>query len=104
MGHCHGIASSGQAVGDKGQLFWAAQGTPAVMLSAALGEEDMLPTKDPAPCCPPCVGESHIPRMRQPSAGLRWVMLDPSRWLCASQTGATRAEGGITASGPEAKV
>lgn len=118
VGLCHGIAPSGQAAGDKGQLFWAAQGTPAVMLSvaqcagagtwvlpsSALCKVDMLPTRVPAPCCPPHLGESHIPWMRQPRAGLTWVMLNPSRWLCASQTGVTRAEGGTTASGPEAKV
>lgn len=37
MGCCHGIAPSSQAVGDQGQLFWAAQDTPAVVLCAAQG-------------------------------------------------------------------
>lgn len=59
----------------------------------------------PSALLPPITrGESHIPGMRQPRAGLTWVMLNPSRWRCASPTGATRAEGGAAASGPEAKV
>lgn len=114
MGRCHGIASSGQAMEDQGQLFWAAQGTPAVMLSAA-----QCTGQGPG-CCPrrgghashtghsallpPCLGESHIPGMKQLSAELTRVMLNPSRWLCASQTGVTSAERGTTASEPEAKV
>lgn len=48
-------------------------------------------------------GEPH-PRDEQPSAGLTWVMLNPSRGLCASQVSATRAEGGTTAFGPVVKV
>lgn len=35
VGRRHGIAPSGQAAGEWGELFWAAQGTPAVVLSAA---------------------------------------------------------------------
>lgn len=121
VGHCHGIAISQQPGSEgSGDSYFGQPKAPQlscflqhractgagtrVLSWAALGEVHTLPLSSPAPLCPLHPEESHIPEMRQPRAELTWMKLNPSRQFCASQPGATRAEGGTTASGPAAEV